>query len=162
MPLSSTSQDREGDTYEFRSGISSSLCINWAHSGDGPCPRLPADFPFEWARKVLGQYLAIRDFFLGDYYPLTGYTRAPDAWMAYQLDRPERGDGAVVVLRRPESPYESARFPLRGLEEGATYAVKDLDAGGVRRLSGRELAGTGLPVGISSRPGSALLTYSRE
>ena len=52
VPFSATSQDREGDDYEFRSSICSSLCINWAHSGDGPCEKLPADFPFAWARRV--------------------------------------------------------------------------------------------------------------
>jgi len=35
VPLSSTSQDREGDTYEFRSSMGSALCINWMHSGCG-------------------------------------------------------------------------------------------------------------------------------
>ena len=45
VPLSATSQDREGDDYEFRSSMCSALCINWAHSGDGPCERLRRTSP---------------------------------------------------------------------------------------------------------------------
>jgi alpha-galactosidase len=162
VPLSATSQDREGDDYEFRSSMSSSLCINWAHSGDGPCEKLPADFPFGWARGALNQYVSIRDFYLGDYYPLTSYSQAADAWMAYQLDRPDHQDGLVVVLRRPKSPYESARFPLRGVEANGTYLVTDLDTGARQKQSGQALLEAGVGAVISTRPGSALLTYKRQ
>jgi alpha-galactosidase len=162
VPLSATSQDREGDDYEFRSSMCSSLCINWAHSGDGPCERLPADFPFAWARRTLTQYVSIRDYYLGDYYPLTPYSPAADTWMAYQLDRPAHQDGLVVVLRRPQSPYESARFPLRGLDADGTYRITNLDPGDQQRLTGRELTERGLGVAIAQRPGSALITYQRQ
>ena len=117
MPLSATSQDRAGDDYEFRSSMCSSLCLNWWVAGDVPAERIPADFPFDWARAHPGSVPAsCEPFYYGDYYPLTGYSQARDVWMAYQLDRPDLGEGLVVALRRPESPYESARFPLRGLE----------------------------------------------
>jgi alpha-galactosidase len=139
-----------------------SPCINWAHSGDGPCEPLPADFPFEWARRALDGYVSIRDFHHGDYYPLTGHSRSRDAWMAYQLDRPERGDGLVVVLRRPERPYESARLPLRGVDAAATYTVRDLDTGERLPWAGRDFLDPGLPVAIAGKPGSALLVYSRK
>jgi alpha-galactosidase len=162
VPFNATSQDREGDDYEFRSSMSSSLCINWVHSGDGPCERLPADFPFAWARRALTQYVSIRDYYSGDYYPLTSYTQAADAWMAYQLDRPDRQDGLVVVLRRPQSPYESARFPLRSIDANATYLVTNLDTGVQLKQSGRELLEPGLGAVISGKPGSALITYQRQ
>lgn len=162
VPFSATSQDREGDDYEFRSSMCSSLCINWAHSGDGPCEFLPADFPFDWARRTLTQYVAIRDFYYGDFYPLTTYSKSDDVWMAYQLDRPDQAQGLIVCLRRPRSPYETARLVLRGLEPTATYAATNLDSGVVQRLSGAELMGKGLPAGIRTQPGSALITYRKE
>ncbi|MCZ7640381.1 MAG: alpha-galactosidase [Verrucomicrobia bacterium] len=162
VPLSATSQDRPGDDYEFRSSMCSSLCLNWWVSGDVAAERVPAGFPFDWARRTLAQYVEIRDFYLGDYYPLTPYSQARDVWMAYQLDRPEAGDGLVVVLRRPDSPYESARLPLRQLRPDATYAVRDLDAGTTTPVAGRELIERGLEVRISARPGSALLTYRQN
>lgn len=162
VPLSAISQDREGDTYEFRSSMCSSLCINWYHSGDGPRPKLPADFPFDWARKTLEQYVQIRDYYYGDYYPLTGYTQAADQWMAYQLDRPDKGDGLVVALRRPESPYESCRFVLHELDAKATYQATNLDTGEQVRETGSVLMEKGLRVGISEKPGSALWVYRKQ
>ena len=162
VPFSATSQDRAGDDYEFRSSMCSSLCLNWWVSGDVPAERIPATFPFDWARRTLTQYLEIRDFYLGDYYPLTAYSQARDVWMAYQLDRPDRGDGLVVALRRPNSPYTIARLPLRELVPGATYRVTDLDSGGVREMPGAVLVREGVEVALSARPGSALVRYQKQ
>jgi alpha-galactosidase len=161
VPLNATSQDRAGDQYEFRSSMSSALCLNWWVSGDVPAERIPADFPFDWARATLDQYLGIRHFYYGDYYPLTSYSKAPDVWMAYQLDRPDLAQGLVVVLRRPDSPYERARLPLRGLDEGASYRVTNLDTHEQSSYTGKQLAQQGLPVWIETRPASALLVYER-
>ena len=161
-PLSATSQDRAGDDYEFRSSMSSGLCLNWWVAGDVPAAKIPPNFPWDWARRTLAQYSQIRDFYYGDFYPLTSYSQSREVWLAYQLDRTEKGDGLVVALRRPDSPYQTARLTLHGLEVGATYAVTDLDTGQQRRLSGRELAKAGLEVAIGPKPGAALLTYRRE
>ena len=162
VPLSATSQDRAGDNYEFRSSMCSSLCLNWWVSGDVATERIPADFPFEWARRTLDQYLKLRHFYYGDYYPLTSYSQARDVWMAYQLDRPDIGEGLVVALRRPESPYGSARFVLHGLDPAANYRVTELDSGLAVRYPGSELVGNGLEVAIAVKPGSQLVTYKRE
>ncbi len=162
VPLSATSQDRAEDDYEFRSSMCSALCLNWWVSGDAPAERIPANFPFAWARRTLDQYLKLRPFYYGDYYPLTGYSQARDVWMAYQLDRADLGQGLVVALRRPDSPYQSARFPLRGLEEKAAYQVTNLDTGERMTRSGAELVRDGLEVVLRARPGSGLLVYERQ
>ena len=60
-------------------------------------------------RKVAG-------YFYGDYYPLTSYSLDNSVWMAWQFDRPDLGEGMVQVFRRAEGFYESAHFPLRGLD----------------------------------------------
>lgn len=159
VPLSATSQDRAQDDYEFRSSMCSSLCLNWWVSGDVPAERIPENFPFTWAKATLDQYVKYRDYYYGDYYPLTGYSQARDLWMAYQLDRPDLGSGLVVVLRRPESPYESARFPLRGLDRGKSYILTNLDTKAEATIQAAQLLDEGLPVPIGSRPGSALYTY---
>lgn len=163
VPLSATSQDRAGDDYEFRSSMCSALCLNWWVSGDVPAEGIRPDFPFPWARRTLERYLEIRDNYYGDFYPLTTHSKTPDAWLAYQLDRPESGNGMVVVLRRPDSPYDSARFPLRELEAGATYTVKDLDEKtSATAIPGKQLTGEGLRVEIASKPGSAVLIYEKR
>jgi alpha-galactosidase len=161
VPLSATSQDRVGDDYEFRSSMCSSLCLNWWVSGDAPAERIPEDFPFAWAKSTLDQYLKIRQFYYGDYYPLTSYSQGGDVWMAYQLDRPDLGRGMVVVLRRPESPYESARFPLSGLDAHASYRVSNLDTQEQDLWTGGQLLGQGLDVILKKRSGSACLVYER-
>ena len=162
VPLSATSQDRAGDDYEFRSSMCSSLCLNWWVSGDAPAEKIPANFPFAWARATLEQYLSIRSFYYGDYYPLTPYSQAPESWMGYELNRPEMGKGLVVVLRRPDSPFDSARFPLRGLDDGASYRVTDLDARTHLTCPGHELLNAGLETPIKTRPGSALFLLERQ
>lgn len=175
IPLSATSQDRAGDDYEFRSSMCSALCINWEHSGDGPQKPYRHNLPYDWARKTLEQYLSIRDYYYGDYYPLTTYSTATSTWMAYQLDRPEQGDGIIVALRRPDSRDESLHLQLHALNADANYVITDLDSGRTDKHTGSELLGVrassphvpptakasdlGLTVTILSRPGSALLKY---
>lgn len=162
VPLSATSQDRAEDNYEFRSSMCSSLCLNWWVAGDIPAERIPANFPFAWAKQTLDQYLKLRPLYYGDYYPLTAYTQGRDQWMAYQLDRPDLGQGMVVALRRPDSPYESARLVLRGLADEATYVFRNLDSGEQTTRSGKEVCREGLLVVLNARPGSALWTYERR
>lgn len=162
LPLSATSQDEPGNDYEFRSSMCSSLCLNWWVRGDVPAGPIRDDFPFDWARSTLEQYLTYRDAYEGDYYPLTRYSQARDVWMAYQLDRPDQGRGLVVILRRPDSPYRTARFPLQGLVPSARYRLTDLDSGRVAEKTGRELLEGGLEATLDTRPGSALVTYQRE
>ncbi|MCB1126315.1 MAG: alpha-galactosidase, partial [Verrucomicrobiae bacterium] len=154
VPLSSTSEDRAPDDYEFRSSMCSALCLNWWVSGDVPAAPIRTDFPFDWAKRTLEQYLSIRPYYYGDYYPLTAWSKDRDLWLAYQLDRPDLDGGLVVGLRRPDSPYESARFPLRGLDPEATYQLTDLDTGGEWTLTGAALVKHGLEVVVRDRPGS--------
>jgi alpha-galactosidase len=162
VPLSAISEDREGDTYEFRSSMCSSLCVNWFHSGDGPQKKMPADFPFDWGKKILDEYLTIRDFYYGDYYPLTSYTQDRSAWLAWQFDRPELGDGMVQVFRRDASPYESLRVTLRGLDPDAVYTLTNLGVPGSKDVSGRELLEKGLAIAIEAKPGAVVITYQKK
>ena len=100
--------------------------------------------------------------YLGDYYPLTSYSRGRDVWMAWQFDRPEVGEGVVQAFRRADCIYEAARLKLRGLDPDADYTISDLDASGSLKRSGRELMTRGLRVQISDRPGSAVIAYKRR
>jgi len=103
----------------------------------------------------------------GDYYPLTHYSRENTAWMAWQFNRPEKGDGVVQVFRRPESPFVRADFRLRGLDPAAIYEVWNFDVTGSIIISGgstllttgKDLMEKGLPVELGNRPGSAVFTY---
>ena len=112
--------------------------------------------------RMVGQWRRVCDYMLGDYYPLTPYSLDNTVWMAWQFDRPELGEGMVQVFRRGESPYESARFPLRGLEPDAQYTLTDLDSGRTQQLAGRQLMQEGLVVTIPQRPHAAVLLYEKS
>ena len=119
------------------------------------------DLDYDSLRRMCSQWRAIAEYYYGDYYPLTTYNTGEDTWAAFQFDRPESGDGMVQAFRRPGSPFEAARFQLRGLQPGARYTVTDLDAAGSKELTGRELMDMGLSVVIKAKPGAAVITYKR-
>jgi alpha-galactosidase len=108
----------------------------------------------EWREAAANYY--------GDYYPLTPYSLDPGVWMAWQFDAPEQGTGFVQAFRRPESPYETARFRLRGLDAEAAYLVRDVDAAADTVRGGAELMEQGLAVTLPERPAAALLLYRRQ
>jgi alpha-galactosidase len=112
--------------------------------------------------RMVGQWRRVCDTMLGDYYPLTSYSLDNTVWMAWQFDRPERGEGMVQVFRRAESPYESARFVLRGLEADAQYTLTDLDSGQMQQLAGRQLSQEGLLVTLPKRPQAAVIRYEKS
>ena len=126
----------DGAEYNVRSAMTAGLPVQF-----------PARDDAAWAGKakaLIEQYLTVQKFFYGDYYPLTPYSQAGDAWMAYQLDLPESGEGLVVVLRRSESRQTRAALRLRAIESGVNYAVADLDTGRVQTRGSERLLREGL------------------
>jgi alpha-galactosidase len=119
------------------------------------------DLDYDFLRDVVREWRSVADYYFGDFCPLTPYHATNGVWMAWQFDRPDRGEGMVQAFRRTDSPLESARFQLRGLEPDARYAVTDLDVPGSREMTGRELMDEGLPVLIKVQPAAAVITYKR-
>jgi alpha-galactosidase len=117
------------------------------------------DRPYELARRLFAQRARVAHCLLGDYYPLTSYSLENDAWLAWQFDRPDLGEGLVQAFRREESPFESGRFRLHGLDLDARYIVTDFDSDRSREISGRELTEAGQPITVTQRPGAAALMY---
>jgi alpha-galactosidase len=141
------------DPYSFRSdmGAANVLQIDVRDKG----------LDYNSLRRLCAQWRQIADNYLGDYYPLTPYSTGNDTWAAFEFDRPEQGAGMVEIFRRPNSPFEAARFQLRGLEPNARYSVTDLDVAGSKEMTGHELMDEGLPVTMMAKPGSAIITYTR-
>ncbi len=162
VPLSATSEDLEGDDYEFRSSISSGLCVNWFGSGNGPQKNLYPEFPYAWGKRVLDQYLTLRHLYYSDYYPLTPWTMDQTNWLGWQFDSPEKGEGMIQLFRRKDSPYEAIRVKLHGLQPDAVYTLTNLDATGATDMTGRELFESGLPLTIDQRPSAAILVYKKK
>ena len=113
-------------------------------------------------RRVMGQWREFARFYYGDYYPLTSYSLDSDVWMAWQFDDPAESAGMVQAFRHADRRYESARFPLRGLEPDATYVVRNLDEETSQELTGRQLADPGLLVELRAQPDSTVILYEKR
>ncbi len=151
---------RDCDDYILRSNMSASLVMGLHGQGDAAQPAIPEDYPFEHARRLLTQYLTVRRYYYGEFYPLTAYTRADDAWCAYQLHLPESDEGLLVVLKRPRSPFEQATFQLQALAPMGEYEFHDWDAG--RRWTAGAPVSSRVTVNLTRQPDSALISYQRR
>lgn len=154
--------------YSFRSAYCPALLVGWPDEGLPPRTWI-TDVAKRWAsvdldllRRLMKEYLSVRPYIFGDYYPLTPYSLDAKAWVGWQFDRPDLGEGMVQLFRRQDSAEESIEVRLRGLEPRATYTLTDHDAAGTSSMTGRQLMDEGLTITIQARPGSALITYKRK
>jgi len=113
-------------------------------------------------QKAYAECRQVGPLMLGDYHPLTPYSRDRTAWIAWQFHRPETGDGCIQAFRRPECTNASAQFKLRGLEPTDRYVVTDMDSGETTYSTGQEMSEQGLAVSIEQQPGSALILYRKD
>jgi alpha-galactosidase len=146
MPLS--------DAYSMRSGFVPAYRLGW------DVRDRKVDLPL--LHRTVAEFRQAEKFFLGDFYPLARWSLAKDVWVAWQYDRPDQGEGLVQAFRREDSPYEMARFKLRGLDSTARYLVTDLDhLDRPARFTGRELLESGLPLTLPAPRSSGILIYRR-
>jgi alpha-galactosidase len=170
-------QVRPRDTYHFRSGMAPGLAFALFNVSGYPNQVgnfIPADFPYDWMRTMVGQLKLVRPYYYGDYYPLlpcslnsdcatdpTTERSAAFEWAAWQFNRPEQGDGMVQTFRRDKNAEPSKNLPLRGLDPSAIYDVTDLDAQIPNRISGEKLMRQGLHVEIKEERGAAIIIYKK-
>lgn len=152
------SQSWSTNPYFVRSFYLPGFLITEANDYSGFRKEIDADRAAMW-RKAYSECAAIAPYMLGDYYPLTPYSRTTSEWIAWQFDRAENGGGVVQAFRRKDCTAVAMVFKLQGLKAKATYAVKDFDGGTVSK-TGEELMTTGLRVAIADAPGSAIFTYT--
>jgi len=112
--------------------------------------------------REAANWAAIKEDLIGDYYPLLPYTRDLRSWIAWQFDRSDLGSGVVQVFRRPDSPYQSAQFRVRGLDPAAKYLVTDLDkANSPEMFTGAQLMNEGIEVKIETAPSAKIIIYAK-
>jgi alpha-galactosidase len=159
IPLSTGCYNRieEPDTYAFRSALGPGIIMNLNTYGFSPSPRLPVD----WVKRFMNEEFEVRKYFYGDFYPLLSYSFADDVWAAWQYDRPDLGEGMVVAIRRPKSPFTSMTTTLQGLDANAVYEIRSADGASTTRAKGIELAQDGLTIEIREKPGSVLYIYRK-
>ena len=155
LPWSGTGAGRIWpDTYRFRSCYAPALTANYAYSERDSFGGDPEKL--EWYECMSEEYLRVRPYMDGDFYPLTELTVARDAWTALQYHLPEKDAGVVLAFRREASPFPIAEFRLRGLCDGENYTFTDADSG--ERF---ELNGNALKIELTKKRASKLLFYER-
>ena len=144
-----------GDTYDFHSTVGAGLV--------GEIPGLEHKaVPAAWLKKHLAIARSIRDYYRGDYYPLTNYSLASDVWLAYQFDRPDLASGVLLAFRRETCPYPVLNVKLRGLRPGAYYRLKFSTKDPDQRHRGSALMNKGIDIRLNQPHASALVVYRRE
>jgi alpha-galactosidase len=155
IPFSGTGNNNP-QKYFFRSAMSGAIVLAWDVNGttDGK------PFPITQAIADVAEFRALRPYSSGDFYPLTEYSTSDEAWAAFQWNRPEEGDGIVLLFRRNLSLESTMSLALHGLDPAADYEVSYEDYGLVLIRSGKELL-AGLDVKIPEPAASLLVKYRR-
>jgi len=146
------------DTYNFRGQFGAALTLNYVGFNVPPGSR---DEHYAWYAKMEEQYLRARPFFYGDYYPLTYNTVNPDTWAAMQFDRPDLGEGLVLVFRRSKNRSPELTVSLDGLDPAATYELEDVDTATRWRATGQDLR-DGWTIKLDQPRTSRLVFYRKK
>ncbi|MEM2313812.1 MAG: alpha-galactosidase [Candidatus Bathyarchaeia archaeon] len=122
-----------------------------------------ADKPIDvdFAKALIEEFKEICRFFFGDFYPLTPYSTADDAWMTYQFHDPDLSAGVVLAFRRSECGYPSIYLKLRGLSETTRYLIEIVDEQLNRKTcqaTGKQLT-DGIEISSEAAPSSTLIIY---
>ena len=112
------------DQYAFRSQMCPSYVLSYDVRNRG--------IDYALLKKLNEQWREVASNYFGDYYPLTPYTLESGEWVAWQFNRPEAGEGFVQVFLRAGKSLgtmtaKSVGFKLQGLDENATYELKNFD-----------------------------------
>lgn len=149
----------EGDTYRVRSAYGPALQFSAFPYEYTP---ILADYPWDWHRTRLAEYLRARPLFRGDYYPITEVTAAQDLWAAYQMHRPDLNEGFVLAFRRPKAFYCAGMLHLHGLDPEAEYELEDADSGRRESINGKTLIENGIRVDLPEPRSSRMLFYKKR
>ncbi|MEI6519240.1 MAG: alpha-galactosidase, partial [bacterium] len=144
-----------GKDYVCLSGLSSSFgtAVFTSISYDSVCVEPPVDYPWDWLRRMLDIHRRARPFFRGDFYPLLEHVHSNQLWGAMQFHCADLGAGMVVVYRRPDSPFTTARFLLRGVAADCSCYLDDSSSDGI------SLEGTVLEVRLNKAPAATVAFY---
>ena len=112
-------------------------------------------------RRLLKEYLAVRPYVFGDYYPLMPYSLDQKVWTAWQFNRPDLGEDMLQAFRRAECVFGKRSVRFQGLDPDAVYTLTNLDVAGTRDMTGRVIMDNGLSITIKGQPGSAVIIYKK-
>ena len=142
------------DFYTSRSGYSSAMV---AH-----IPVLQGGYDAAGIRRVYDEFKAVRDYFLKDFYPLSGLgdVTGTDRWLAYQLDDPETATGYVFAFRRPDCEEKTYSVDLHGMVPAERYLLVNCNTGDRLDVLGADLQH--FTITIEDAPDSILYRYEKN
>jgi alpha-galactosidase len=154
LPLHGTGLFAKADPFTFRSSLSSAMVLNWKITGN--------QVSIPDMQRSVADFKRLRPYYYGDYYPLTPpeNNTTEQVWLAYQMHRPDAGDGIIVAFRRSENQQEVILVEPKGLDPVASYEWWNEDSGEKKILSG-EVFLKGVSIRVKSMPGSALISYRK-
>lgn len=154
LPLHGTGLFNSSE-YDFRSSMSSAMVLFWdLHSSNSSISQM---------QNCIRDFKRLRPYYYADYYPLTPSDNLlrDDKWLAYQMNRPDKGDGIIMAFRRPNSDDQEIDLYFTGLDEQTTYEVKDKDTGEIIIKTGKELS-EGMRITLEKAPSSICLVYNKK
>ncbi len=154
VPFSASGQ--MGSTpYLFRSGFSGGISF---------CEDVRLkEYPRDQLKSAILEGKRIRNYYFGNFYPLTKVTLDTTAWCVTQYHRTKENDGMIMAFRRPQS--EQSEFNLnrlREIEPKAKYRITTYQ--GYELLSAKTITGEELlhsKAAIHDKPGSVLIEYKK-
>ena len=154
LPLSGTGVFH-ADTYCIRSGLSSAY--SWFIEVFSRSSNLTT------IQQAMAEYKALRNYFLGDFYPLTGDgdLTGEDTWIAYQCNEPKNEKGIVVAFRRPKNEQPTIVVKLCGLDPTATYVLRNFDKDEVIEATGSSLM-SGYEIYLEKPRSSMIVEYKKK
>ena len=78
------------------------------------------------ARQAEAEWRQLSKYYYADFYPLTEFSKSPDAWRAWEYYDPETNSGAIQIFRGPESDTSEMTLKLCGLGSGK-YKLRNAD-----------------------------------
>ncbi|MGC9003570.1 MAG: alpha-galactosidase [bacterium] len=118
-------------------------------------------FPLELTKGLIEEFKQAREFFYGDFYPLSPYNTGDDAWLAYQFHREDLKGGLVFLFRRQNCPMKDFILKLKALNPSLSYEVIISNDELMKKkeiFTGKQLR-EGLALSIHKAPGSLLIFY---
>jgi len=140
--------------YDFRSALSSTLVLFWDVYHDS--------LSIHEMHKRVAEFKKLRPYYYGDYYPLTetAHLLKDSVWLAYQLNRPDQGDGIIMAFRRKNCNEESLTVKLRGVDTKESYVLIDEDTHIKITKTGEELI-KGFTLTLNEKHESLLIWYKK-
>lgn len=159
LPYFATTPGEAFDEYRMRSAYAAGLNLHFSFANDKT--HFDAEENDEFIRKYANEFLKLRPYFSQDFYPLTEYSQALDAWCVMQFDRPEENDGIIQVFRRENSPHEAGKYKLYNIDESCNYKIQDID-GGEYFISGKELRESGISIHMPQKRSAKIFIYTKQ